>query len=89
MQMDKFCLLHEKRCIMWDDEGNGFYLVRKQCSSKLHLLLASRGTRLQGVPCCAPTLKHIRPCTAACCSLAQKAHLAVLLETILLLRCSS
>jgi hypothetical protein len=27
LQMDKFCLQHEKRCIMWDDEGNGFYLV--------------------------------------------------------------
>lgn len=26
-QMDKFCLEHQKRCVMWDDEGDGFYLV--------------------------------------------------------------
>jgi hypothetical protein len=28
MDMDALCLKHGKRCIMWDDEGNGFYLVR-------------------------------------------------------------
>lgn len=27
MQMDRVCLQHSKRCIMWDDEGSGFYLV--------------------------------------------------------------
>lgn len=27
-QMDKFCLEYEKRCVMWDDENNGFYMVR-------------------------------------------------------------
>jgi hypothetical protein len=25
--MDRFCLAVGKRCIMWDDESNGFYLV--------------------------------------------------------------
>lgn len=27
MHMDRFCLQHGKRCVMWDDEGAGFYLV--------------------------------------------------------------
>ncbi|WPT11919.1 hypothetical protein PSENEW3n2_00005418 [Picochlorum sp. SENEW3] len=27
MDMDALCLKHGKRCIMWDDEGNGFYLL--------------------------------------------------------------
>lgn len=27
-QMDRFCLENGKRCVMWDDEGAGFYLVR-------------------------------------------------------------
>ncbi|KAL4423816.1 hypothetical protein ABPG75_001117 [Micractinium tetrahymenae] len=27
MYMDRFCLEHGKRCIMWDDEGAGFYLM--------------------------------------------------------------
>lgn len=30
-QMDLFCLQHGKRCVMWDDEGAGFYLVRPSC----------------------------------------------------------
>ena len=25
--MDEFCLKEGKRCIMWDDEGSGFFLV--------------------------------------------------------------
>ncbi len=29
-QMDKMALEQRKRCIMWDDEGPGFYLVRQQ-----------------------------------------------------------
>lgn len=28
-QMDRMALEHSKRCIMWDDEGVGFYLVRQ------------------------------------------------------------
>ena len=27
LQIDRFCLEQGKRCIMWDDEGAGFYLV--------------------------------------------------------------
>ena len=27
LQMDHFCLRNGKRCVMWDDEGVGFYLV--------------------------------------------------------------
>lgn len=27
MQLDRFCLEAGKRCIMWDDEGAGFYLM--------------------------------------------------------------
>jgi hypothetical protein len=27
MQMDRLALEERKRCIMWDDEGAGFYLV--------------------------------------------------------------
>lgn len=30
MDMDALCLKHGKRCVMWDDEGNGFYLVRHE-----------------------------------------------------------
>lgn len=29
LQMDQFCLRHGKRCVMWDDDGVGFYLVRQ------------------------------------------------------------
>lgn len=29
LQMDEFCLRHGKRCVMWDDDGVGFYLVRQ------------------------------------------------------------
>lgn len=28
MQMDRYCLEHSKRCIMWDDDSAGFFLVR-------------------------------------------------------------
>lgn len=28
MRMDKAALQHGKRCVMWDDTGAGFYLVR-------------------------------------------------------------
>jgi len=27
VQLDAFCLKEGKRCIMWDDEGSGFFLV--------------------------------------------------------------
>lgn len=27
--MDRMALEHRKRCIMWDDEGAGFYMVRQ------------------------------------------------------------
>lgn len=30
MQMDRFCLQNNKRCIMWDDAASGFYLVSGQ-----------------------------------------------------------
>lgn len=38
--MDRFCLEYGKRCIMWDDKDNGFFLVR--CSGLPLLGLASR-----------------------------------------------
>lgn len=28
MLIDRYCLEEGKRCIMWDDDGAGFYLVR-------------------------------------------------------------
>lgn len=37
--MDRFCLENGKRCIMWDDDGAGFYLVR--------VLLSGRGRNQQ------------------------------------------
>ena len=43
--MDEFCLKEGKRCIMWDDEGSGFFLVHfslishHQCKQFLHACL--------------------------------------------------
>lgn len=42
--MDYICLKNGKRCIMWDDEGEGFYLVcscsfPQSMSSKYDLLI--------------------------------------------------
>ena len=36
--MDDYCLKEGKRCIMWDDEKSGFFLVRISNPLLLHVL---------------------------------------------------
>ena len=52
LQMDRFCLQAGKRCVMWDDEGAGFYLVRAITPTDLKTACP---------PPTLPTLLHIHP----------------------------
>ena len=42
LQMDDYCLKEGKRCIMWDDEESGFFLVRISHLSVIHVLHRGR-----------------------------------------------
>ncbi|RMZ53439.1 hypothetical protein APUTEX25_004927 [Auxenochlorella protothecoides] len=45
-QMDQHCRLNGLRCVMWDDEAAGFYLLLKWCNVK----------RIVGLPLLDPSL---------------------------------
>lgn len=42
MAMDRLALEQGKRCVMWDDQGAGFYLVRTQQRTTSYIHPASR-----------------------------------------------